>query len=50
MWIENLANGKYKYCERYEDPITGRTKRVCLTHTKKTKGVQEEMVLKLQEK
>lgn len=50
MWIEKLPNGKFKYCERYEDPITGKTKKVSLTHTKKTKKVQEEMLLKLQAK
>lgn len=50
MWIESLPNGKYKFVERYVDPLTGKTRRVSVTHTKKTKKVQEEMFLLLQEK
>lgn len=48
MWIENLPNGKYKYCEKYEDPRTGAFKKVSMTHDKKTKAVQLEMLLILQ--
>lgn len=50
MWIEELPNGKYKYVERYEDPLTGKQKKVSLTHTKKNNRVEKEMLLKLQEK
>lgn len=50
MWIEELPNGKYKYVERYTDEITGRIRKVSITHTKKTKKVQEEMFLKLKER
>lgn len=50
MWIEELPNGKYKYVERYEDPLTGKQKKVSLTHTKKNNRVEKEMFLKLQEK
>ncbi|MDN6030735.1 MAG: integrase, partial [Lactococcus plantarum] len=28
MWIENLPNGKYKYFERYRDPLTEKLKKV----------------------
>lgn len=50
MWIEELANGKFKYVERYDDPLTGKTKKVSITHIKKNKRVEKEMFLKLQEK
>ena len=50
MWIEQLPNGKYKYVERYEDPLTGKVKKVSLTHIKKNNRVEKEMFMKLQEK
>ncbi|MGX7091226.1 tyrosine-type recombinase/integrase [Hutsoniella sourekii] len=50
MWIEELPNGKYKFVERYEDPLTGKQRKVSLTNTKKTKKVQKEMFQKLQSK
>ena len=50
MWIEDLPNGKYKYVERYDNPLTGKTHKVSMTHDKKTKKVQEQMLLLLQEK
>ncbi|MGM0174133.1 tyrosine-type recombinase/integrase [Enterococcus sp. DIV0800] len=42
MWIEPLANGKFKYVERYEDPLSGRTKRVSVVKTNKTRQTQKE--------
>ncbi|EHR38137.1 hypothetical protein HMPREF9708_00221 [Facklamia languida CCUG 37842] len=36
MWIEELSNGKYKYCERYLDKKTGKNKRVSITLDKNT--------------
>lgn len=50
MWIEELSNGKFKYVERYEDPLTGKQKKVSITHTKKNNRVEKDMFLKLQEK
>lgn len=50
MWIENLPNGKFKYCERFENPVTGKLTKVSLTHTKNTKGIRENMVILLKEK
>ena len=47
MWIEELPNGKYKFCERYEDPLTGKLKKVSVTNVKKTKDVREQMLIKL---
>jgi len=50
MWIEELPNGKYKYAERYTDVITGKQRKVSLTHTKRNNRVEKEMFIKLQEK
>lgn len=36
MWIEETKNGKFKFCERYKDYITGKTKRVSVTMDKNT--------------
>lgn len=42
MWIEELPNGKYKYIERYEDPLTGKLKRVSVIKPNKTRQTQKE--------
>ena len=31
MWIEKTETGKYKYVERYNDPLTGKSKKVSVT-------------------
>ena len=36
MWIEELKNGKYKFVERYEDYLTGKTRKVSVTLDKNT--------------
>lgn len=36
MWIEKLPSGKYKYKERYTDPMTGKYKTVSITLDKNT--------------
>lgn len=36
MWVEETKNGKYKYVERYEDFLTGETKRVSVVMDKNT--------------
>ena len=36
MWIEEKANGKYKFTERYTDYLTGQKKRVSITLDKNT--------------
>lgn len=50
MWIEELPNGKYKYVERYEDPLTGKTRKVSLTSTKRNNRVEKEMTKRLLKK
>ncbi|MDT2599437.1 tyrosine-type recombinase/integrase [Enterococcus hulanensis] len=42
MWIEELPSGKYKYVERYEDPLTGKSKRVSVIKANKTRQTQKE--------
>lgn len=50
MWIEILANGKYKYIERYTDPYTEKSKKVSVTLDKNTAQVKKRALLLLQEK
>lgn len=50
MWIEELPNGKYKYVERYVDNLTGKQKKVSITHDKRNASVMKEMPLLLAEK
>lgn len=42
MWIEKLSSDKYKYIERYEDPLTGKLKRVSVIRENKTRQTQKE--------
>ena len=41
MWIEQTPSGKWKYIERYTDPLTGRQKRVSVTLDKNTAQAQK---------
>jgi len=41
MWIESTASGKYKACERYTDPISGKTKKATVTLDKDTKAARK---------
>lgn len=50
MWIEELDNGKYKYVERYTDPLSGNQRKVSFTHEKKNSRIEKEMFIKLQNK
>lgn len=50
MWIEELPNGKYKYCERYKDPYTDKWRRVSLTLDKNSKQAQKQASILLKEK
>ena len=53
MWVEESKNGKFKFCERYEDYLTGKTKRVSVTMDKNTpqsrKTAQKTLELKIQQ-
>lgn len=52
MWIEATKNGKYKACERYTDPLTGKLKKVSVTIEKDNrqtrKAAQEELEEKIE--
>ena len=41
MWVEQTKTGKWKYIERYTDPLTGRSKRVSITLDKNTAQAQK---------
>lgn len=41
MWAEKLPNGKYKFVERFIDPVTGDAKRVSVVMEKNTKLAYE---------
>ena len=41
MWVEDLANGKYKYCERYTD-TKGKIRKVSVTLDKNSSRTQNE--------
>ena len=53
MWVEESKNGKFKFCERYTDYLTGKIKRVTVTMDKNTaqtrKSAQKALEQKIQE-
>lgn len=53
MWIEATKNGKYKACERYTDPLTGKLKKVSVTIEKDNrqtrKAAQEELAERIRQ-
>lgn len=50
MWVEELPNGKFKYCERYLDHKTGKNKRVSITLDKNTAQARNHAVKVLNKK
>lgn len=50
MWIEDLPNEKYKYFERYRDPLTEKWKKVSVTLDKKTPRAQKAANAELSKK
>lgn len=50
MWIEELSNGKFKYFERYHDPLTEKLKKVSVTLDKKTPRAQKTAQAELADK
>lgn len=42
MWMEELENGKFKYIERYIDPLTKKSKKTSLTMTSKSRQAHNE--------
>ena len=50
MWCENLPNGKVRYVERYEHPLTGQMLKTSVTMDKDTKANQKKAYGMLQQK
>ena len=50
MWVEELKNGKYKFVERYTDPMTGKSKRVAVVMDKNTAKNRKMAALTLSDK
>ncbi|MDN6013099.1 MAG: site-specific integrase [Lactococcus sp.] len=50
MWIEDLPNEKYKYFERFRDPLTEKWKKVSVTLDKKTPRAQKAAQIELSQK
>lgn len=50
MWVEKTKNGKYRYVERYKDPLTGLDKRASVTLEKNTRAARKQAAAILQEK
>ena len=42
MWMEKLPNGKYKYNERYIDPLTEKYKYVSVTLNSKSNQAKKQ--------
>ncbi|WP_088838961.1 site-specific integrase [Listeria sp. ILCC792] len=42
MWIEELANGKYKFVERYNDPLTEKNKKASITLASNSNRAKKE--------
>lgn len=50
MWCEQLVNGKVRYVERFENPLTGKSVKVSVTMDKDTKINRKQAQLALQDK
>lgn len=42
MWAEELKNGKYRFAERYTDPLTGKQKKISVVLEKNTAKTRKE--------
>ena len=50
MWVEQTKKGKYKFIERYTDPLTGKYKRVSIVLDKNTAQARKHAQAALSEK
>ena len=50
MWIEETKNGRYKFIERYTDPLTGKYRRVSVVLDKNTAQARKQAQTALTEK
>ena len=42
MWSEKMKNGKVRFVERYEDPLTGKSKKVSVVMDKDTAAYRKQ--------
>ena len=50
MWVEETKQGKYKFIERYTDPLTGKYRRVSIVLEKNTAQARKQAQMALQER
>lgn len=50
MWIEETKNGRYKFIDRYIDPLTGKYRRVSIVLDKNTAQTRKQAQMALAEK
>lgn len=50
MWSEKLPNGKFRFAERYTDPLTGKQKKVSITLDKDTAVTRKRAQVVLNDK
>lgn len=50
MYCEELKNGHYKFVERYQDPLTGKSRKISVVMEKKTRQSQKDAQQVLQER
>lgn len=50
MWSETLPNGKIRYAERYEHPLTGKSCKISIVMDKDTKSNRKQAQLSLRDK
>lgn len=50
MWIEKLQNGKFKACERYTDPMTGKERKVSVTIERNNASTRKSAAAALSDK
>lgn len=50
MWVEQTKTDKYKYIERFTDPLTGKYRRVSIVLDKNTRQAQKQAQAALQKK
>lgn len=50
MYCEELKNGHFKFVERYQDPLTGKTRKISVVMEKKTRQSQKDAQQVLQER
>ena len=50
MWVQKTASGKYQFCERYTDPLTGKKKKISVTYPDDKKATRDRAKFRLHDK